>query len=154
MGELVTDRFPRKDAAAPQRYAVPAAARLGLDVLDNAHDALIARLNAAHRALSAGDQSNARGLLDALQADLATHFDIEEQIMQAMAFRGVREHVRCHAANGARIESICRTSMQRGGLQIGDLDLCFQALIDEILHSDIDLKSHLQEMTSLRAART
>lgn len=153
LAQVITDRFPKKDAAS-QPYNLPIAARLGLDVLDNAHEALMARLNAAHRALSAGDEANARSLLDALQTDLATHFDIEEQIMQAMGFNGVREHVRCHAASGARIEAIFRASLKRGGLQVSDLDLCFQALIDEILRSDIDLKSHLQEMTSLRAARS
>lgn len=158
LAEIITDRLPKKDAAAPQRstrpYSLPAAARLGLDVLDNAHDALMGRLNAAHRVLSAGDEANARLLLEGLQADLATHFDIEEQIMQAMGFRGMREHVRCHAASGARIEAIYRGSLKRGGLRIGDLDLCFQALIDEILRGDIDLKSHLQEMSALRAARS
>lgn len=153
LAQVITDRFPRQDAA-PQPYKLPTAARLGLDVLDNAHEALMARLNAAHRTLSAGDAANARLLLDALQSDLATHFDIEEQIMQAMGFQGVRDHVRCHAASGAQIAAIYRASLQRGGLQISDLDLCFQALIDEILRSDIDLKSHLQEMTSLRAARS
>ena len=153
LGQVITDRFPKKDSAA-QPYNLPIAARLGLDVLDNAHEALVARLNAAHRVLSAGDEANARLLLDALQTDLATHFDIEEQIMQAMGFNGVRDHVRCHAASGAQIAAIFRASLKRGGLQISDLDLCFQALIDEILRSDIDLKSHLQEMTSLRAARS
>ena len=153
LAEVITDRFPNKDAVS-QPYAVPAAARLGLELLDNAHDALMGRLNAAHRLVSAGDEANARLLLEGLQHDLATHFDIEEQIMQAMGFRGVRDHVRCHAASAAQIEGVYRASLKRGALRTSDLDRCFQALIDEMLRSDIDLKSHLQEMTSLRAARS
>ena len=153
LAEVIADRFAAKDAVS-QPYAVPASARLGLELLDNAHDALMGRLNAAHRLVSAGDEVNARLLLEGLQQDLATHFDIEEQIMQAMGFRGVREHVRCHAASAAQIKAIYRASLKRGALETSDLDLCFQTLVDEILRSDLDLKSHLQEMTSLRAARS
>jgi hemerythrin len=153
LAEVIVDRFPNKDTVR-QPYNLPAAARLGLEILDNAHEALLGRLNAAHRALSAGDEASARLLLEGLGADLATHFDIEEQIMQAMGFRGMRDHVRCHAASASQVEATYRASLKRGVLQIGDLDLCFQALLDEILRSDIDLKSHLQEMTSLRAARS
>jgi hemerythrin len=81
---------------------------------------------------------------------MATHFDIEEQIMQALGFDAMREHIRRHAASAAQLDDICRASLARGALQAGDLDRCFQTLIDEILRGDLDLKSHFQSMGSTR----
>lgn len=149
--EVITGRFKSEaELSARMPYILPASACVGLPVLDKAHEALFARLNAAHRALVAGDQAGARLLLEALRSDMTTHFDIEEQIMQALGFRAMRDHVRRHAASAARLEEIYRTSLARGALRVSDLDLCFQILIDEILRGDIDLKSHFQAMNSPR----
>jgi hypothetical protein len=41
-----------ESAVSSAPYVLPDAARIGLPVLDQAHAALLARLNAAHRALS------------------------------------------------------------------------------------------------------
>ena len=147
--EVITGRFKEKaDGAGP--YALPAAATIGLPVLDQAHVALLARLNVAHRAVLSGDNAQARLQLETLRDEMATHFDIEEQIMQALGFGAMRDHVRRHAASAAELDEICRASLARGTLEIGDLDLCYQSLIDEILRSDIDLKSHFQSMGSTR----
>ena len=45
---------------------------------------------------------------------MATHFDIEEQIMQALGFPALRNHVRSHAASAAQLNDICRASLGRG----------------------------------------
>jgi hemerythrin-like metal-binding protein len=145
--EVITGRF-KDEGANP--YSLPASAQIGLPVLDRAHAALLARLNAAHRALTAGDEARARLQLETLRADMATHFDIEEQIMQALGFSAMRDHIRRHAASAAHLDEICRGSLGRGALQLSDLDLCFQALIDEVLRGDVDLKSHFQSMGSTR----
>jgi hemerythrin len=79
---------------------------------------------------------------------MATHFDIEEQIMQALGFPALRNHVRSHAASAAQLNDICRASLGRGALDVSDLDLCYQGLIDEILRGDLQLKSHFQSMGS------
>lgn len=146
--EVIAGRF-KDEARGP--YALPSAARIGLPVLDKAHAALLARLNGAHRALGAGDEAAARLQLESLRSEMATHFDIEEQIMHALGFDGMRDHIRRHAASAAQLDEICRTSLARGALQVADLDLCFQALIDEILRGDLDLKSHFQAMGSSRS---
>ena len=148
--EVIKGRFGQ--ARAADAYALPAAAEIGLPVLDEAHAALLARLNAAHRAVTSGDQAQARLQLDTLRSDLTAHFDIEEQIMQALGFAAVRDHVRRHAASAAQIDDICRTSLSRGALAVNDLDRCFQGLVDEILRGDVDLKSHFQSMGCRRAA--
>jgi hemerythrin-like metal-binding protein len=145
--EVITGRFKDEANAA---YALPSAARIGLPVLDKAHLALLARLNGAHHALGAGDEAKARLQLEMLRSEMATHFDIEEQIMQALGFDAMREHIRRHAASAAQLDDICRASLARGALQAGDLDRCFQTLIDEILRGDLDLKSHFQSMGSTR----
>jgi hemerythrin len=149
--EVIRGRF--RDDDAPVAYALPAAADVGLPVLDRAHAALLARLNAAHRALAAADEARARLQLDLLRSDLAAHFDIEEQIMQALGFAAMRDRVRRHAATAAQFEAVCRSSLARGALTVRDLDLCFQGLVDEIMCGDVDLKSHFQTMSSRRAAR-
>ena len=149
--EVITGRFKdeaKVSAATP--YTLPASAQVGLPVLDQAHAALLARLNAAHRALAAGDEATARLQLETLRSDMATHFDIEEQIMQALGFSAMRDHIRRHAASAAQFDQICRSSLGRGALKVSDLDLCFQSVIDEILRGDIDLKSHFQSMGSTR----
>lgn len=138
-------------ASAGAPYVLPASARVGLPVLDKAHIALLARLNAAHRALMAGDEAGARLAIEALRSDMATHFDIEEQIMQTLGFPDLRDHVRRHAAGAAEIDEICRASLARGALLVGDIDRCFHALIDEILRGDVALKSHFQAMNSPRS---
>lgn len=143
--DVITGRF---EAKAPGAYSLPASAHVGLPILDQAHAALLARLNAAHRALMAGEQAKARLQLEALRTDLATHFDIEEQIMQALGFPGMRHHVRSHAASGAQLDKICRDSLGRGTLEVSDLDCCYRGLVDEILRGDLDLKSHFQSMGS------
>ena len=149
--EVITGRFKdRAGEAATGPYALPAAAKVGLPVLDQAHVALLARLNAAHRALAAGDEATARLQLETLRSDMATHFDIEEQIMQALGFSAMRDHVRRHALSAAQLDEICRASLARGALEVGDLDRCYQGLIDEILRGDVDLKSHFQSMGSTR----
>lgn len=149
--EVISGRFKSKGGdAAGTRYALPTSARIGLRALDEAHAALLARLNAAYRALAAGDEARARLQLEALRSDMATHFDIEEQIMQALGFDGMRDHVRRHAASAADLDEICRTSLARGTLRADDLDRCFQALVDEILRGDVDLKSHFQSMDRTR----
>lgn len=145
--DVITGRFADR-AKAAEAYSLPAAARLGLPILDQAHAALLARLNAAHRALMAGDEAKARLQLETLRADMATHFDIEEQIMQALGFPALRHHVRSHAASAAQLDAICRASLARGALAVSDLDLCYQGLVDEILRGDLDLKSHFQSMGS------
>ena len=145
--EVITGRFKDEPKGA---YALPSAARIGLPVLDKAHVALLARLNVAHAALGAGDVAKARMQLELLRAEMATHFDIEEQIMQALGFGAMREHIRRHAASAAQLDEICRASLARGALRIADLDLCFQTMIDEILRGDLDLKSHFQSMGSTR----
>ena len=145
--EVITGRF-REQAKAPVAYSLPASAEVGLPILDQAHGALLARLNAAHRALMARDTAKARFQLESLRADMATHFDIEEQIMQALGFPALRHHVRSHAASAAQLDGICRASLGRGTLDVSDLDLCYQGLIDEILRGDLELKSHFQSMGS------
>lgn len=145
--EVITGRFADQ-AKAPGAYSLPAAAVVGLPILDQAHAALLARLNAAHRALMAGDEVEARFQLETLRSDMATHFDIEEQIMQALGFPALRHHVRSHAASAAQLNDICRASLGRGTLDVSDLDLCYQGLVDEILRGDLDLKSHFQSMGS------
>ncbi|HKP25920.1 MAG TPA: hemerythrin family protein [Dongiaceae bacterium] len=127
---------------------MPASAEVGLPILDQAHAALLSRLNAAHRALMAGNEAKARLQLEILRTDMATHFDIEEQIMQALGFPALRHHVRSHAASAAQLDGICRASLGRGTLDVSDLDLCYQGLIDEILRGDLALKSHFQSMGS------
>ena len=145
--EVITGRFADQ-AKAPGAYSLPASAEVGLPILDQAHAALLARLNAAHRALTAGDEVKARFQLETLRADMATHFDIEEQIMQALGFPALRQHVRSHAASAAQLNDICRASLGRGTLDVSDLDLCYQGLVDEILRGDLELKSHFQSMGS------
>ena len=145
--EVITGRFADQ-AKAPDAYSLPASAEVGLSILDQAHAALLARLNAAHRALTAGDEVKARFQLETLRADMATHFDIEEQIMQALSFPALRQHVRSHAASAAQLNDICRASLGRGTLSVSDLDLCYQSLVDEILRGDLELKSHFQSMGS------
>lgn len=146
-GEVISGRFADQ-AQAPGAYSLPASAVVGLPILDQAHAALLARLNAAHRALTAGDEAKARLQLDTLRADLATHFDIEERIMQALGFSALRHHVRSHAACAAQLNDVCRASLGRGALDARDLDLCYQSLVDEILRGDLELKSHFQSMGS------
>jgi hemerythrin-like metal-binding protein len=145
LAEVISGRFAEQ-AKASDAYSLPAAAEVGLPILDQAHAALLARLNAAHRALTAGDEARARLQLETLRADMATHFDIEEQIMQALGFPALRHHVRSHAASAAQLDAICRASLGRGALDVSDLDLCYQGLVDEILRGDLDLKSHFQSM--------
>jgi hemerythrin-like metal-binding protein len=147
--EVITGRF-RDESKTPDAgpYSLPESAEVGLPILDQAHAALVARLNAAHRALMAGDEAKARLQLETLRSDMTTHFDIEEQIMQALGFPAMRDHIRSHAASAARLHQICRASLRRGTLVVSDLDLCFQGLIDEILRGDVDLKSHFQSMGS------
>ncbi|HET6161120.1 MAG TPA: hemerythrin domain-containing protein [Dongiaceae bacterium] len=151
--EVITGRFNGEGKSAAAAYSLPVSAHIGLPVLDRAHEALLARLNAAHRALSAGDEANARLQLDMMGSDLATHFDIEEGVMQALGFAGMRDHIRHHATSMAQFNEICRTSLSRGSLTVGDLDLCYQGLVDEILRGDLDLKSHFQSMGSTRPAQ-
>lgn len=146
--EVIRGRFREEGV----HYALPDSAEMGLPVLDQAHAALLARLNAAHRALSSGEEALARLQLDMLRSDLTAHFDIEEQIMQALGFADLRSHIRHHATSTAQIDQICRASLSRGSLTVSDLDLCFQGLIDEILRGDLDLKSHFQSMGSRRPA--
>lgn len=149
--EVITARFRGKaQGSSATPYTLPASADIGLPVLDKAHAALLTRLNAAHRALTAGDEAKARLQLEILRSEIATHFDIEEQIMQALGFSAMRDHVRRHAASTAQLTEICRASLARGALTAGDLDLCFQTLVDEILRGDNDLKSHFQSMGSRR----
>ena len=143
--DVITGRFRSQDSVAAA-YRLPASAIVGLPILDQAHAALIARLNAAHRALTAGEEAKARLQLETLRTELAAHFDIEEGIMQALGFRALRHHVRSHAATAAGLDAICRASLGRGVLEVGDLDLCFRALIDEVLRGDVDLKSHFQSL--------
>jgi hemerythrin-like metal-binding protein len=145
--EVITGRFGNQ-AKAPDAYSLPQSAQVGLPILDQAHAALLARLNTAHRALSAGDKAKARLQLEALRVDMATHFDIEEQIMQALGFPALRQHVRSHAASAAQLDGICRASLGRGTLEVSDLDLCYQGLIDEMLRGDLELKCHFQSMGS------
>ena len=143
--EVITGRF---EAKAPAAYSLPDSAKVGLPILDQAHAAMLARLNAAHRAMAAGEEAKARLQLETLRADMATHFDIEEQIMQALGFPALRQHVRSHAASAAQFDGICRASLGRGTLDVSDLDLCYQGLIDEIPRGDLELKSHFQSMGS------
>lgn len=143
--DVITGRFRNQDSVAAA-YRLPASAIVGLPILDQAHAALIARLNAAHRVLTAGEEAKARLQLETLRTELAAHFDIEEGIMQALGFRAMRHHVRSHAATAAGLDAICRASLGRGVLEVGDLDLCFRALIDEVLRGDVDLKSHFQSL--------
>lgn len=150
--EVITGRFADQ-VKAPAAYSLPASAEVGLPILDQAHAALLARLNAAHRALTAGDEAGARLQLETMRADMATHFDIEEQIMQALGLPAVRQQVRSHAASAAQLAAICRGSLGRGALDFSDLDLCYQGLVDEILRGDLDLKSHFQSMGSRPAER-
>ena len=151
--EVIRGRFGGKAAVDSGPYVLPDAATIGLPLLDQAHAALLARLNAAHRALSSGHEAEARLLLEMLRSDLVTHFDIEEQIMQGLGFAGMRDQVRRHAANTAQFDEICRASLARGSFTVADLDLCFQNLIDEVMRGDVDLKSHFQTMGSRRAAQ-
>ena len=148
--EVIRGRFGEERMANRGPYVLPDSAEVGLPVLDQAHAALLARLNAAHRALTIGDTTTARLQLEMLRTDLATHFDIEEQIMQALGFAAMRDHIRRHATSTAQFEEICRSSLSRGALTIQDLDLCFESLIDEIMRGDVDLKSHFQSMGSRR----
>jgi hypothetical protein len=60
-----------ESAVSSAPYVLPDAARIGLPVLDQAHAALLARLNAAHRALSSGHEAEARLQLELLRSDLA-----------------------------------------------------------------------------------
>ena len=145
--EVITGRF-RNKASGEGPYSLPVSAEVGLPILDDAHAALLARLNAAHADLAVGDQASARLQLETLRTDLGTHFDIEEQIMQALGFAGMRQHIRRHATSAAQLDAICRASFERGALQVSDLDLCYQSLIDEILRGDIDLKSRFQSMSN------
>lgn len=145
--EVITGRFADQ-AKVPVAYSLPQSAEVGLPILDQAHTALLARLNVAHHALAAGDEARARLHLETLRADMATHFDIEEQIMQALRFPALCDHVRSHAASAAQLDEICRASLGRGMLSVSDLDLCYQGLVDEILRGDLDLKSHFQSMGS------
>ena len=145
--EVITGRF-RNKASGEGPYSLPVSAEVGLPILDDAHAALLARLNAAHADLAVGDQASARLQLETLRTDLGTHFDIEEQIMQALGFAGMRQHIRRHATSAAQLDAICRASFERGALQVGDLDLCYQSLIDEILRGDLDLKSRFQSMSN------
>ena len=151
--EVIRGRFEGKTAVDSGPYVLPDAARIGLPVLDQAHAALLARLNTAHRALSSGHEAEARLQLEMLRSDLVTHFDIEEQIMQGLGFAGMRDQVRRHATNTAQFDQIYRASLSRGTFTLADLDLCFQNLIDEVMRGDVDMKSHFQSMGSRRAAR-
>lgn len=150
--QVITGRFKRSGGTAERgRYALPEAARIGLQVLDEAHAAMLVRLNAAHRALLAGDQGSARLQLEMLRVEMAAHFDIEEQIMQALKLGAMHRHIRNHAASTAHLDEICRASLARGALRTEDLDLCFQALVDEMIRGDVDLKSHFQSMDRNRS---
>jgi hemerythrin len=151
--EVIRGRFGGKAVVDSGPYVLPDAARIGLSVLDQAHVVLVARLNAAHHALSTGHEAEARLQVEMLRSDLVTHFDIEEQIMQGLGFAGMRDQVRRHATSTAQFDEICRASLSRGCFTVADLDLCFQNLIDEVMRGDVDLKSHFQTMGSRRAAQ-
>jgi len=151
--QVITGRFKRRGATESARFTLPEAARIGLRVLDEAHAAMLFRLNAAHRALSWGDQGTARLQLEMLRVEMAAHFDVEEQIMQALKLGAMRRHIRSHAASTAHLDGICKASLARGVLRTDDLDLCFQALVDEMIRSDVDLKSHFQAMGRSRSVQ-
>ena len=145
--EVITGRFGDGHKARGEGpYSLPESAKIGLPILDQAHMSLLAHLNAAHAALVAGDDAKARLQLETLRSEMATHFDIEEQIMQALGLPALRDHVRQHATKEAQVDGICRASLARGALTIGDIDQCFQLLIDEVVRGDLELKSHFQSM--------
>lgn len=140
--QVVRGRFGEQRASDAAARALPASAEIGLPALDRAHATRLARLNAAHRALESGNEAQARLQLDALRSDLATHFDIEEQIMQALGFADLRACTRHHAAIMAQVDEICRDSLARGALAVSGLDRCFQVLIEEMLLGDPEPKSY------------
>ena len=147
--EVITGRFADQ-TKAQGAYSLPASAEVGLPILDQAHAALLARLNAAHRALTAGDEATARLHLETLRSDMATHFDIEEQIMQALGFPALRHHVRSHARGqrGPAQRYLPRLARPRHAPCQRPRSLLPGLVRDEILRGDLELKNDFQSMGS------
>ena len=88
--------------------------RLGIPDVDREHRGLFAALNDLSAAMSSGDWTTVRRILQVIPKDAATHFRREELLMRRAGYSGYEWHRMQHRAARKRIEVLVEQALLDG----------------------------------------
>lgn len=127
-------------------FHVPNAARLGFDGLDHEHDEMVEEINAFGRALDGEDDGqDFEQRFARLRTEMEAHFRHEEAVMSSYDYPGLAWHREEHRKMLAALDALVEGCRQRRRVIQDDLFSCFDNLIRDMLHADLQFKTFLYE---------
>lgn len=138
---------------AHRHFYLPAAALIGYGSIDSQHAAIIGHLNLVFAALRdrADDAHEIARRCREFKAVMCAHFAEEEKIMAATGYPGLERHCLLHNAIRRKLEEIVAPLSIGMSVSIGDVDALFDAVIDDVLRSDLEFKAHLDGLGLIAA---
>ncbi len=127
-----------------RHFALPEAARIQYNALDEQHESLLDELN-DYLDMLRGNAGRlpADQCFDRLSDKMHSHFLHEEEIMAGLRYHGLDWHIGHHRESMARLQSLRRQCIDKGYIDIDDINDCFSQVIDDVLRADLQFKTFL-----------
>ena len=122
----------------------------GHALIDEQHQALIACLNRVHQAAAKGQgREEVRGTLMFLTNYTVQHFQMEEDLMDAMAYPEAKRHKDLHHDLVVRLSDLMRTFITEGPKAVTHTTMEFMAgwLAEHIMGEDVRLADFLRTVS-------
>ncbi len=126
---------------------------LGDAQLDDDHKALLRVMEQVRGAVAAADRAGCVSLLDVLMDKAAEHFSREEELLAALGWQGLPEHVSYHGELLLKAEflrALCERAAEPAEIEEHFCAIA-EFLVDDLLRGDLEFKPFLEEKLSAQA---
>lgn len=128
-------------------FILPSAAAIAYGTIDRDHLEIISLLNGLRDAAAAHVDRQALAARCAdFQSRVSSHFDAEEREMVTTAFPHLTDHRLLH--NEIRQRLVVTFEPLHSGATVGvkEIEALFDAFIDDVMHGDLEFKTHLENL--------
>ncbi len=130
--------------ASSRYYALPQAARIEYNALDEQHEDLLGQLNTCLDQIGQNEGRIAvEQCFDPLSDKMFNHFLHEEEVMAKLRYHGLDWHIEHHRESMARLKALRGQCSEKGYVDIDDINECFSQVIDDVLRADLKFKTYL-----------
>lgn len=125
-------------------FALPLAARIGYNALDEQHEGLLDELNRCRDEIGRGQGRVSVGAcFDPLSSKMHDHFLHEEKVMAGLHYHGLEWHIDHHRESLDRLQELRGKCNVKGYVEAEDINDCFSHVIDDVLRADLKFKTFL-----------
>lgn len=125
-------------------FALPPAARIGYNALDEQHEDLLDELNRCRDEIGRGEgRLSVEACFGPLSSKMHDHFLHEEGVMAGLQYHSLQWHIEHHRESLSRLQELRGRCDMKGYVGIEDIIDCFTHVIDDVLRADLKFKTFL-----------